>query len=247
VFRPRNIASKQHICDQRPDLLSSLRKRLEHSRFLAGFLARLVGGYLRLCNVTTKWQIDGLDDLKADLAVGPVLLVMWHERSIMGPVHWPVKHGQLSSLYARSAVGRVSGAMQRQFGLQPMEMSDKTSNVAASRQILRRVQDGISIGMTGDGPLGPALLVKDAPLDWARAMQRPVYTYAFATKRHRRLDAWDNMVLPLPFSEGAIVFQRWDNLPPRKVSAEEIALLRDSLSDQLNLTNAVADRLSLRE
>jgi len=180
--------------------LSSFRKRLEHSRLLAGILAALVGCYLRLCNATTRWQVEGLDDLKADLAQGPVLLVMWHERSLMGPVHWPVKDGQLSSLYASSAIGRVSGAMQRQFGLQPMEMSNSQSNVTASRQILRRVREGVSIGMTGDGPLGPALAVKDAPLDWARAMQRPVYAYAFATKRHRRLNAWDRMMMPLPLT-----------------------------------------------
>ena len=60
------------------------------------------------------------------------------------------------------------------------------SNLAASRVILRRVREGVSIGMTGDGPLGPShIAVKDPPLDWARVMKRPVYAYAFATKRHR--------------------------------------------------------------
>ena len=201
--------------------MSPLRKRLNHSRLLASILARIVGSYLRLCNATTKWQIEGLDALKADLADGPVLLVMWHERSLMGPVHWPVKAGQLSSLYDRSAVGRVSGAMQRQFGLQPMEMSNKTSNITASRQILHRVRDGISIGMTGDGPLGPARQVKDAPLDWARTMQRPVYAYAFTTKRHRRLDTWDNMMMPLPFTTGSLVFVKWDQTPARKATNDD--------------------------
>lgn len=239
MFRPRNIASKRHIRDQRPNLLSPLRKRLEHSRLLASVLARLVGSYLRFCNATTKWQIEGLDDLKADLADGPILLVMWHERSVMGPLHWPVKHGQLSSLYASSPIGRVSGAMQRQFGLQPIEMSDKTSNVAASRQILRRVRDGISIGMTGDGPLGPALQVKDAPLDWARAMQRPVYAYAFHVKRHHKLDTWDNMIMPLPFTRGRIVFAKWDVTPERKAGNETY---REAMHGHLNATTKQADK-----
>ena len=220
--------------------MPSLRHRIEHSRMLARVLARLVGSYLRFCNVTTRWTVEGLDDLKADLATGPVLLVMWHERSMMGPVHWPVAAGQLSSLYASSPIGRVSGAMQRQFGLQPMEMKDGASNVTASRQILRRVRDGISIGMTGDGPLGPALQVKDAPLDWARAMQRPVWGYAFAVKRHRRLKAWDRMIMPLPFSRGALVFEKWDQIPARKDQNDPF---RVPMSDLLDRVAARADTL----
>lgn len=161
----------------------------------------------------------------------------------MGAVHWPVKFGQLSSLYASSPIGRVSGAMQRQFGLQPMEMADGQSNVAASRKIMKRVQEGISIGMTGDGPLGPALQVQNAPLDWARAMQRPVYAYAFATQRQRKLSTWDSMILPLPFSKGAIVFQKIENLAPRKSTDVEVEKARADLSKLLTDVMERADAL----
>lgn len=221
-----------------------LRRRLEHSPTLARILARLAGGYLRLCQRTIHWQIEGLDDLTADLAKGPVLLVMWHERSLMGPLHWPVAVGQLSSLYASSPIGRVSGAMQRQFGLRPMEMAEGQSNVGASRVVLRRVQEGVSIGMTGDGPLGPALQVKDAPLDWARAMQRPVWGYAFAARRHRRLNAWDRMIVPLPFTRGAVVFRRLQAAAPRKPTPEELAHLRGQMAELLDQVAIRADRLT---
>ena len=90
-----------------------------------------------------------MDELRAALADGPVLLIMWHSRSVMGALHWPVADAPLSSLYDRSPIGRVSGALQRRVGLQPMEMSRKLSNRAASRTVLKRVKDGVSIGMTG--------------------------------------------------------------------------------------------------
>ena len=191
----------------------TFRQHIERSRFLAWALAGLAGGYLALCQRTTRWDYIGLDDLNADLADGPVLLLMWHGRSLMGPIHWPVKKAPLSSLYAASPIGRVSGALQRRRGLQPMEMSDSMSNLAASRKILRRVRDGISIGMTGDGPLGPALELKDAPLEWARVMKRPVYGYAFFVQRHRILNSWDNMMFPLPFTKGRIAFKKFDGAP----------------------------------
>ena len=216
-----------------------LRRRLEHSTLLARILAWIAGRYLLLCQYTTRWTVEGLEDLSADLAEGPVLLVLWHERSVIGALHWPVAAGQLSSLYASSPIGRVSGALQRQFGLRPMEMAEGQSNLAASRVILRRVREGVSIGLTGDGPLGPALQVKDAPLDWARAMDCPVWGYAFATARHRRLKAWDRMILPLPFTRGAVVFRKWEQVAPRKATADQIEELR---IDMAALLNAVAQR-----
>ena len=216
----------------------NLRKRLESSDFLAGLLGRLVAGYLRLCNRTTRWTHVGHDELQAALAQGPIVLVLWHEFSLMAPVHWPVKHGQLSSLRDTSPIGMVSGTVQARFGLDPMAMSAKMSNRAASREILRRVQQGKSIGLTGDGPLGPVHVVKDAALDWARATGCPVFVYAYTVKRHRRLKTWDNMVLPMPFTRGVSVYQRWTVQVPRRADDAALALLRADLKTALDAASA---------
>ena len=222
----------------------SLRKRIETSEFLAALLARIAGGYLAFCNRTTSWQVEGLDDLKTALDDGPVLLVMWHSRSVMGALHWPVDAAPLSSLYDKSPIGRVSGALQRRVGLQPMEMSRKLSNRAASRTVLRRVKEGVSIGMTGDGPLGPALLVKDAPLEWARATGLPVFCYAFSTSKSRRLSSWDQMMVPKPFGNGAYVFQRAGLSASRKMTDDEIEMLRTNLQQALTDAAHRADALA---
>ncbi len=221
----------------------TLRQRIEHSRFLAWLLAAIAGSYLDLCQRTTRWEYRGLDQLKTDLATGPVLLLTWHGRSLMGPYHWPVKDGPVSTLYDASPIGRVSGALQRRRGLQPIEMSSKMSNLAASRVILRRVRDDVSIGMTGDGPLGPNQQMKAAPLAWARVMKRPVYGYAFATKRHKILGSWDKMMLPLPFTTGRVVFARFEGAVVGK--ADEAA--QDALREFLDGIVAVADERLTRE
>ncbi|WP_322896066.1 MULTISPECIES: DUF374 domain-containing protein [unclassified Yoonia] len=224
----------------------SLRRRIEHSQRLASWLAWLAGAYLALCNRTTCWQVDGLDDLRAALAKGPVLLIMWHERSVMGALHWPVADGPLSSLYDASPIGRVSGALQRRVGLQSMQMSRKTGNLAASRIVLKRVRDGVSIGLTGDGPLGPALVVKDAPLEWARVTGAPVFCYAFATTRGRRLNSWDRMLVPRLFGRGAVVFARFDGDVPRKLPDAARETLREDLRLFMDATTARADALIAR-
>lgn len=222
----------------------SLRRRIEKSKFLAARVAALAGAYLALCQRTTKWHVEGLDELKTALADGPVLLVMWHERSIMGALHWPVDAAPLSSLYASSPIGRISGALQRRVGLHPMEMARKKSNRAASRMILKRVREGVSIGMTGDGPIGPALQVQDAPLDWARATGMPVFCYAFGTTRGRRLNSWDRMLVPRLFGRGAYVFMRFDNVTDRKMPQEALEALREGLRNMLDASVSRADALT---
>ena len=218
----------------------NLRKRLESSEMLAGLLGRMVAGYLRLCNRTTRWTKIGHEDLQSALAQGPVILVLWHEFSLMAPVHWPVKYGQLSSLRDTSPIGMVSGAVQARFGLDPMAMSAKMSNRATSREILRRVQQGKSIGLTGDGPLGPVHVVKDAALDWARATGCPVFVYAYAVKRHKLLKTWDRMVLPLPFTRGTSVYLRWQSDVPRRADGAAIDLLRTDLKTTLDAVSTAA-------
>jgi lysophospholipid acyltransferase (LPLAT)-like uncharacterized protein len=220
----------------------SLRKRLEKSETLAAALASLAGRYLALCTKTTSWDYQGMDALNAALADGPVLVLTWHSRSIMGSMHWPKDVAPLSTLYDKSPIGRVSGAVQRRAGLRPIEMSSKQSNIAASRVILKRVKEGVSIAMTGDGPLGPAHVLKDATLEWARVTQMPVFCYAFATTKGRRVNAWDKMLVPKLFGKGVCIFRPLDETIPRKMDEAARDALRARVQNWMDDVTADADR-----
>ena len=221
----------------------SLRKRIENSKFLATVIARLIWLYLSLCQRTTQWQSDGEDDLHNAMADGPVLLVMWHSRLMMSPLHWPIAKGTLSSLHDTSPIGSVVGVLHTRAGLHPMRMSRKESNMAASRTVLKRVRDGISIGMTADGPLGPALAVNDATLDWARATKVPIFCYSFATTKGRRLQTWDQMLVPRLFGQGAYVFRRFPGTVPRKADAAQTETLRADIAQWMNETTHETDAM----
>ncbi len=224
--------------------MSNFRRRLEKSPVLARVIATLIGWYLRLCIATSKWDVHGVDALKAEMADGPVLCALWHGRLLMIAPHWPRRAGSLSCLHDTAPIGRAAGALQAYFGLQPIEMSARRSNVSASRVVMKRAKEGVSIGITADGPTGPGFAVKDAPLEWARIMQRPIYGYAFATKRHRILKTWDSMMVPLPFSRGAIVFERLDVAVPRKATDDQIETGRRAMTAELNRVTALADQMS---
>jgi lysophospholipid acyltransferase (LPLAT)-like uncharacterized protein len=223
--------------------MKTLRRRIEQSAFAAWAPAMLIGCYLRFVNRTTHWQGEGVEALRQDLAQGPVLLVLWHQHLLMAPAHWPLGDGPLTSIHDASPIGRAAAALQRHFGLQPMKIERHASNLRASREVLRRTRAGTSIGITADGPRGPAFAVKDAPLDWARAVGCPVHTYAFSHSRQRELSTWDNMVLPRPFGRGRFVFRRWPESPARRPELAEQERLRASLTALLNET---ADAAAMR-
>ena len=218
-----------------------LRKRLERSKILAWLLGCLARGYFGFCFYTTRWDIDGLDTLRAALKEGPIVMVLWHSRLAFPPHHWPSQDSQLSSIHTRSPIGRVVGAMQSQQGLHPFEMSEKASNLVTSRQLMKKVKEGNSIGITADGPEGPALILKNPPIDWARATGRPVFCYAFATKRAKRVNSWDKLLLPLPFTKGSCVFAPFQQDVPRKMDAETHERIRADLQAALIETTARAD------
>jgi lysophospholipid acyltransferase (LPLAT)-like uncharacterized protein len=115
------------------------------------------------------------------------------------------------------------------------------SNIATSRIVLRRVRDGVCIGLAADGPQGPNGQMKDAPLEWARVMKRPIYGYAFSVKRHKILGSWDKMILPLPFTRGIAVFERFDGIITGKMNAAETGTAWTDLSKLLNSVADAAD------
>jgi len=232
---------------KKPRPFRRFRKRLEKSRKLAWVFGLIARSYLSFCNQTTRWEHEGREALQNDLRNGPVLMIMWHSRCMMAGHHWPKHAGNLSTLHTSSPIARVIGAVHRHLRLLPAEMSDKTANRASSRMVLSRVKEGVSIGMTVDGPLGPARVVKDAPLDWARTTGMPVYAYAFATSRGRHLQTWDRMFWPRPFGKGACVYHRLDTDVPRKVTPDAREKIRADFARALDTATARADICVARE
>ncbi|SMY06448.1 lysophospholipid acyltransferase family protein [Flavimaricola marinus] len=213
--------------------------------------SRLIAGWIRLCQATSRWEVVGLDEADAAMAKGPIVAIIWHECSLMAPAHWPRKHGTVTTLSDTSPIGRTSAAVQRRFGMGSTGVPEKGGAVAATRDVLGRLRSGVSVGLTGDGPVGPARVLKDAPLDWARAAGVPVFVYAFAMSRAKRLKTWDKMMFPMPFSRGAVVYRKFSDPLPRRMEADDLAVVRadlaKALTEAVEQAEAMVSRTSDRQ
>ncbi|MFV2003261.1 MAG: lysophospholipid acyltransferase family protein [Paracoccaceae bacterium] len=222
----------------------SLRKKIETSQAPTEFLARIFAGYLRLCLRTVRWKVIGEQDLHEDLRAGPVIMVTWHARLMLAPPCWPHDKAVVSTLRDPSPAGNLSAATQSRLGVRTILMSATQSNFAASRRILKNLRAGNSLGLTLDGPRGPARVAKQAAIEWARASGCPVYLFAWSGRPAIRLKTWDRTMLPLPFARGTYAFRRWNIDIPRKLNEADYARLRHELGAQLDALTREVDTLT---
>jgi lysophospholipid acyltransferase (LPLAT)-like uncharacterized protein len=226
-----------------PRLFDALRRRAEQSDWLPGISGASMATWTRFCDRTTRWQTEGVEEIAATLATGPVIVVLWHEMIMMGPAHWRADWGPLVTLHDTSPAGRTGAAGSARLGSRPFVVSPKRSNMGLTRDMLGLVRGGASLAVTGDGPRGPRRVLKDPPLDWARAAGVPVFAYGWAQAGQRRADSWDRMILARPFARGAHVFQRWETEIPRRLDDTTREMLRADLAARLTATAERAETL----
>lgn len=223
--------------------LRTLRKRIADSpranRAVEGFLA----AYVRFAYRTTRWTRTGCEEMDACVARGePVIFVVWHQRLIMAPYMFNAPEGaRICALTSAARAGRLAGQILVRLGWETIPMSSHQRHVTLSREVLKRIKQGCSIGIAADGPRGPARVSSTVPIVWARTSGARVFTVAFAQKRVLRLPTWDKQMLPLPFTRGAITCQEWTDEVPRKPSDEEAEALRISIEAALDDITDAAD------
>lgn len=225
----------------------NLRKKLENSEIAVSAVSGLLSLYLRFCFATTRWDIRGGEGFRIATTKGPVILVLWHSTALMAPAHVEKQKVSLVTLRDPSPAGAMSAGVQRRFGMSPVSMSAKVMNRTASRKILRHMRDGGSMGLTADGPVGPARKLQPAPLDWARRTGAKVYTFGFSTARHKALNTWDKMMLPLPFTKGAAVFHEWDYTLEKSPDDIQLQIDTAALETALNTAQSTADDIASKK
>src|SRR5439155_20611141 len=84
--------------------------------------------------------------------------------------------------------------------------STRRGGLGALRTMLKRLEDGECVGITPDGPRGPAMRASSGIVNTARLSQSPVVPIVFATSRRRVLGSWDRFHFPLPFRLGGFLW-----------------------------------------
>ncbi|WP_435371978.1 lysophospholipid acyltransferase family protein [Shimia thalassica] len=225
----------------------SLRKKIADSQLVQSFATTLFELYVRFCHVTSRWERVGFEPMEEAVQTGEAVIVaIWHQRLMMSPYIFDTSLAPICSLTSDARAGRLAGDLQRRFGFDSISMNSRTRHVVASREILKRIRNGVSIGIASDGPRGPARVCSTVPIVWARSSGKRVFTVSFSQKRVIALPTWDEMWLPTPFSKGVFLCKEWKQDVPRKADDETYETLRLDLEKALEEITAASDKQSGR-
>ena len=102
--------------------------------------------------------------------------------------------------------GRIIADAVTYFGVQSIAGSTKRGGLGALRAMLKRLEAGDCVGITPDGPRGPACRASAGVVNVARLAGVPILPVVFASSRRRVLRTWDRFHLALPFGRGVFLW-----------------------------------------
>lgn len=132
------------------------------------------------------------------------IVAFWHRHLLLMPYSY--RGERITILISRHRDGELIARTMGHFGHSATRGSSTRGGVGAVRALLRRVREGWDVGITPDGPKGPAGEVKPGVVHLAAAAGIPIQPIAVAASRCRRLASWDRFVVPLPLSSVHIVY-----------------------------------------
>jgi len=190
-----------------------LKSFLQSGPFRAALYA-ILAGYMRLLRSTTRWTIVREDIPKSFWDQNePFILAFWHGRNLVSHVCWRTDK-QINMLASQHRDGDITENVLKKLGLKTLRGSSGNpakgkmakGGATALRNMARLLQAKESIGITPDGPRGPRMRAGEGVVAIARLSGAPVITAAVAVQRARVLATWDRLMVPLPWSRGAIVW-----------------------------------------
>ena len=178
------------------------------SRLLRGLVPYLAYGFISFIGVTSRVRYHGLEHLlKVRKPRAGYIYAFWHQRQAL--FTWMHRDLGASVLVSRSRDGEIIAETMRLSRIGAVRGSSSRGGASAMREMADLLADGRVVGMTPDGPKGPARKIKKGVLYLAQKSGCPVLPLTNATTRKVSIQkSWDQFQFPLPFSRIHLYYGR---------------------------------------
>lgn len=182
-------------------------KKILKSRFVQEFICRLAWAYIWLVYYTTRWKIEGLEEIKKlNDANKPFIYVFWHGRLLMIAPFSPVKR-KLNVVISTHNDGRLISRVMEHFGFHIISgSSNKSDGVAAFKDVLKALKNEEIVTITPDGPRGPRMRIGGNVIKIAQMTGVPIIPVTYSISRCKILRSWDRFMLAMPFARGVFIY-----------------------------------------
>ncbi|HXI87539.1 MAG TPA: lysophospholipid acyltransferase family protein [Parvularculaceae bacterium] len=229
--------------------LTSLLKRAAQSRLAARAASFAIGAYIRFVDVTSSWRVVERDLADPVLdAPGGVILAFWHQRLLMSALMRRETKKRVVMLISQHRDGEIIAGAVKGYGLEfirgsaadPRKKSKEKGGASAIAQMIAALEEGALVGMTPDGPRGPAQKVLPGIIRLAQLSGAPILPVSYSTSRGRHLRTWDRFFIACPFSRGVFAATAPIRVPA-DANAIQIAAAQKRLEEALNEADAKAE------
>lgn len=168
-----------------------------------------------------------------------VIIATNHESLLVGVSYlW----GQgIHTLTSYSYDGELAARLVRHFDIWAARGSSSRGGSNALVQLERVLAEGVSVGITVDGPRGPRRAVKPGVAILSLRTGAPIVPVAFGAQRVWTLRSWDRMIVGKPFSRTSFLCGEPIE-PPPDASPENVEALRQKVEQALTDLYGKLDR-----
>lgn len=198
-------------------------------RFLVPYLGYLFSTLIKLTTRLTTVRVELRDELRA--ADRRFIYAFWHQRQVF----FTVSHrgDPLSILVSRSVDGEmIAETVRLCCGVSSVRGSSSRGGSDAVRGMMRALRSGLDLGITPDGPKGPAREIKEGVMYLALKLGVPILPVTSAQSNKLVFSrSWDQFHLPFPFGRASVVYGRPISVLPGDDLIVKAAELKRSLDD----------------
>ncbi len=154
---------------------------------------------IRLLAMTWRVSIRGDAGLAAIRGgAGGVVLALWHGQLL--PLSYAFRGRGILVLVSEHRDGEVIARLLARMGYGTIRGSTTRGGARALAGMIRALRGGATVGITPDGPRGPARRFAPGALVAAQRADVPIVTLFATVSRAWTLRSWDSFAIPKPFA-----------------------------------------------
>ncbi len=179
-------------------------KKFSHTFIGRMLFSLILATIIFIIGISVKWRHENhhtyrlLKERKK-----PYIIVSWHEH-IIG-MTWNLPR-PITTLNSPHSDGQILGKAVQLVGLNIVWGSSNKQALSGLRDLVKELKQGRNVGITPDGPRGPARKLAMGPVALAHLTGVEVIPVVFAADKQWCLNSWDKTRIPKPFSSAVILW-----------------------------------------
>jgi tetraacyldisaccharide 4'-kinase len=197
--------------------------------------ARVAAGTALLRGLGRTWRVEfagqaHLDAARAQSPRGNVIYAFWHGSLLI--LAYTHRSCAIQVLVSQHRDGEWIASILARLGYGLVRGSTRRGGVEALFQLATRLDDGLDVAVTVDGPLGPRYGVHPGVALLARRTGRPIVPVVPTSSRGWTLGTWDALRVPAPGARVRVAFEPaiW---VPADAAAQRVAPVQAELATRL--------------